>query len=69
MHLLGQDGVWYRTEYAGEGAIGLDDVVDVVILESLPDGTVVSDMEASGKVISPQLSAYPPLLSGRRWPP
>lgn len=53
------DGAWYRIEYAGSGKIEADSTVDVVIKESLPDGTVISDMEHSGKVLSQRLDAYP----------
>lgn len=53
------DGAWYHIEYAGSGKIEADSTVDVVIKESLPDGTVISDMEHSGKVLSQRLDAYP----------
>lgn len=58
----GADGVLYRIDYAGEGEIAETDVVSVVMSESLIDGTIVKDMEASGKIIRQPLSAYPPLF-------
>ncbi|MEB7884021.1 FKBP-type peptidyl-prolyl cis-trans isomerase N-terminal domain-containing protein [Serratia fonticola] len=60
----GDGGVLYRIDYAG--ASGADiadtDMVSVVMSESLTDGTVIKDMEASGKFIRQPLSAYPPLF-------
>lgn len=59
-----KDGVYSRIDYAGQDAIGPEDTVVVVMKETLPDGTVISDMEAAGKVWSQPLSAYPPIFSG-----
>lgn len=59
-----KDGVYSRIDYAGQEAIGPEDTVVVVMKETLPDGTVISDMEAAGKVWSQPLSAYPPIFSG-----
>lgn len=56
------DGVLYRIDYVGDGEIADADLVSVVMSESLIDGTVVKDMEASGKFIRQPLSAYPPLF-------
>ncbi|MGP2938501.1 FKBP-type peptidyl-prolyl cis-trans isomerase N-terminal domain-containing protein [Serratia sp. IR-2025] len=55
-------GFWYRVDYAGEGALAPTAVVDVVVKEKLTDGTVIQDMELSGKVLSQPLSEYPPLF-------
>ncbi|CAI1715928.1 FKBP-type peptidyl-prolyl cis-trans isomerase fkpA precursor [Serratia marcescens] len=55
-------GFWYRVDYAGEGALAPTAVVDVVVKETLTDGTVIQDMELSGKVLSQPLSEYPPLF-------
>ena len=44
-------GFYYRVDYAGNGAIGTDDRVDIVVRESLVDGRVVKDMELAGTVI------------------
>lgn len=55
-------GFWYRVDYAGEGALAPTTVVDVVVKEKLTDGTVIQDMELSGKVLSQPLSEYPPLF-------
>ena len=55
-------GFWYRVEYAGDEVIPNDAVVDVVVKETLTDGTVIQDMEVSQRVMSQRLSAYPPLF-------
>lgn len=55
-------GFWYRVDYAGEGALAPTAVVEVVVKEKLTDGTVIQDMELSGKVLSQPLSEYPPLF-------
>ncbi|WP_257590172.1 FKBP-type peptidyl-prolyl cis-trans isomerase N-terminal domain-containing protein [Serratia marcescens] len=55
-------GFYYRVDYAGSGAIGADDRVDIVVRESLTDGRVVKDMELAGTVISQPLTGYPPLF-------
>ncbi|MEL5571735.1 FKBP-type peptidyl-prolyl cis-trans isomerase N-terminal domain-containing protein [Serratia bockelmannii] len=55
-------GFYYRVDYAGSGAIGADDRVDIVVRESLTDGRVVKDMELAGTVISQPLTRYPPLF-------
>lgn len=55
-------GFWYRVDYAGEGELTKDAVIDVVVKETLTDGTVIQDMALSGKVLSQPLSKYPPLF-------
>ncbi len=55
-------GFWYRIDYAGDEAIKDNARVDIVVKESLTDGSVIQDMERSGKVMSQPLSAYPPLF-------
>lgn len=55
-------GFYYRVDYAGSGAIGADDRVDIVVRESLTDGRVVKDMELAGTGISQPLTRYPPLF-------
>ncbi|NTX77619.1 peptidylprolyl isomerase [Serratia proteamaculans] len=57
-----ESGFWYRIEAAGNGAIPPDAVVTVVVKETLTDGTVIQDMEASGARLSQPLAAYPPLF-------
>ena len=56
------NGVYSLVEYAGMGSINADDIVDVVMKESLPDGTVTVDMETSGRIMSQPLKAYPPVF-------
>lgn len=55
-------GFWYRIDYAGDEAIKDNARVDIVVKESLTDGSVIQDMDRSGKVMSQPLSAYPPLF-------
>ncbi|MBH1881112.1 FKBP-type peptidyl-prolyl cis-trans isomerase [Serratia marcescens] len=55
-------GFWYRIDYAGDEAIKENARVDIVVKESLTDGSVIQDMNRSGKVMSQPLSAYPPLF-------
>ncbi|MGN2496918.1 FKBP-type peptidyl-prolyl cis-trans isomerase N-terminal domain-containing protein [Serratia nevei] len=55
-------GFWYRIDYAGDEAIKENARVDIVVKESLTDGSVIQDMDRSGKVMSQPLSAYPPLF-------
>lgn len=55
-------GFWYRIDYAGDEAIAENARVDIVVKESLTDGSVIQDMDRSGKVMSQPLSAYPPLF-------
>lgn len=59
-----EGGFWYRVEYAGDGPLiqGEDTLVDVVVTETLTDGTVVEDMDARGQVISQPLGDYPPVF-------
>ncbi len=55
-------GFWYRIDYAGDETIKDNARVDIVVKESLTDGSVIQDMDRSGKVMSQPLSAYPPLF-------
>ena len=55
-------GFYYRVDYVGQGEIKDTDKVVVVVKESLPDGTVVKDMDVEGTSVSQPLSAYPPLF-------
>ncbi|EZQ70011.1 hypothetical protein AF53_02897 [Serratia marcescens BIDMC 80] len=55
-------GFWYRVDYAGDGPLRDTDIVDVVVKETLTDGTVIQDMALSGNVLSQPLKAYPPLF-------
>ncbi|CAI1735708.1 FKBP-type peptidyl-prolyl cis-trans isomerase fkpA precursor [Serratia entomophila] len=55
-------GFWYRVDYAGDAALADDAVVDVVVRESLTDGTVIQDMDLTGKVLSQPLTDFPPLF-------
>lgn len=55
-------GFWYRIDYPGDDAITENMRVDIVVKESLTDGSVIQDMDHSGKVMSQPLSAYPPLF-------
>ncbi|MEW5494378.1 FKBP-type peptidyl-prolyl cis-trans isomerase N-terminal domain-containing protein [Enterobacter cloacae] len=55
-------GFWYHVDYDGDDPIAEKSVVDIVVKESLTDGTVIQDMDLSGKVLSQPLEAYPPLF-------
>ncbi|MDT3253482.1 FKBP-type peptidyl-prolyl cis-trans isomerase N-terminal domain-containing protein [Serratia sp. root2] len=55
-------GFYYRVDYAGSGKIAAGDNVSIVVRESLPDGTVIKDMELAGTTISLPLAQYPPLF-------
>ncbi|MBU5412418.1 FKBP-type peptidyl-prolyl cis-trans isomerase [Serratia ureilytica] len=55
-------GFWYRVDYAGETPLRDTDIVDVVVKETLTDGSVIQDMALSGNVLSQPLNAYPPLF-------
>lgn len=55
-------GFWYRVDYAGDAPLADGAVLDVVVKESLTDGTVIQDMDLNGKVLSQPLDAYPPLF-------
>lgn len=55
-------GFWYRVEHAGDSPIQDDAVVDIVVKESLTDGTVTQDMDLTQQVMSQPLSNYPPLF-------
>jgi len=55
-------GFYYRVDYAGSGRIGAGDNVSIVVRESLPDGTVIKDMEPAGTTITLPLAQYPPLF-------
>jgi FKBP-type peptidyl-prolyl cis-trans isomerase FkpA len=56
-------GAWYKVDYPGEGVLTPGAILDVVIKETLTDGTVIQDMESSGAVLSQPLERFPPLFS------
>lgn len=55
-------GFWYRIDYAGDTQITDDTIIDVVVKESLTDGTVVHDMALDKKVLSQPLKSFPPIF-------
>lgn len=55
-------GFYYHVDYVGNGQIDEGDNVSIVVRESLPDGTVIKDMELAGTTISLPLAQYPPLF-------
>lgn len=58
------NGVWSRVTYAGDGpALTAEDVVDLVVEESLTDGTVISDMEKSGSSLRQKVKDFPPVFA------
>lgn len=62
--LKDDSGFWYRMDYAGDGEFisGEDTRVEVVVTEKLIDGSVVEDMDASGRSLVMRLGDYPPLI-------
>ncbi|MFI8416769.1 FKBP-type peptidyl-prolyl cis-trans isomerase N-terminal domain-containing protein [Serratia sp. NPDC078593] len=59
---LSPSGFWYRIDYAGDEPLAEGATVDIVVKESLTNGTVIQDMDQHGKVMSQPLEAYPPLF-------
>ncbi|HHK8152463.1 TPA: FKBP-type peptidyl-prolyl cis-trans isomerase N-terminal domain-containing protein [Serratia marcescens] len=55
-------GFWYRIDYAGDAQIPVTASVDVVVKETLVDGTVVQDMAATGATLSQPVADFPPLF-------
>ncbi|WP_273831051.1 FKBP-type peptidyl-prolyl cis-trans isomerase N-terminal domain-containing protein [Serratia bockelmannii] len=55
-------GFWYRIDYAGDAQIPATASVDVVVKETLVDGTVVQDMAATGATLSQPVADFPPLF-------
>ncbi|MGK9009936.1 FKBP-type peptidyl-prolyl cis-trans isomerase N-terminal domain-containing protein [Serratia marcescens] len=56
-------GAWYRIDYLGDESIPSDATLDVVVKETLTDGTVIQDMETNGAVLSQPMSQFPPLFA------
>ncbi|EEC4901399.1 peptidylprolyl isomerase [Salmonella enterica subsp. enterica] len=59
-----ESGFWYRMDYVGDGEVirGDNSRVEVVVTEKLTDGSVVEDMDASGRSLVMKLGDYPPLF-------
>ncbi|MBC6504423.1 peptidylprolyl isomerase [Citrobacter freundii] len=59
-----ESGFWYRMNYGGDGEVirGDNSRVEVVVTEKLTDGSVVEDMDASGRSLVMKLGDYPPLF-------
>ncbi|RTP97283.1 hypothetical protein EKN38_22345 [Enterobacter sp. WCHEn045836] len=55
-------GFWYHIDYPGDEPVADNAIIDVVVKESLTDGTVIQDMDVNGKVLSQPLEAYPALF-------
>ena len=55
-------GFWYQIGYTGDSPIPQNAVLDVVVKESLANGTVIEDMEAKGMVLTQPVSAFPPVF-------
>lgn len=55
-------GAWYRVDYAGDNPIPAGAAIDVVVKETLSNGTVIQDMEANQSVLSQTLDKFPPLF-------
>lgn len=55
-------GFWYRIDYAGDVLIPNTAAVDVVVKETLADGTLIQDMETNGATLSQPVVDFPPLF-------
>ncbi|MFK8260222.1 FKBP-type peptidyl-prolyl cis-trans isomerase N-terminal domain-containing protein [Erwinia sp. AnSW2-5] len=55
-------GFWYNINYEGDDAIPKNATLDIVVRESLTNGNVVTDMDASGTMLSQPLSEFPPVF-------
>ncbi|QNQ55466.1 FKBP-type peptidyl-prolyl cis-trans isomerase N-terminal domain-containing protein [Serratia liquefaciens] len=60
--LQSSSGFWYYIDYVGDEDIKEGAIVDIVVKESLTDGTVINDMESNNKIISQPLNDYPVLF-------
>jgi FKBP-type peptidyl-prolyl cis-trans isomerase FkpA len=58
----GSGGVLYKIDYSGDSPIPRGAMVDLIVKESLTDGTVIQDMEANGAVLSQKVADFPPLF-------
>lgn len=56
-------GFWYLIDYPGDESIPDRAMIDIIINESLTDGTVIKDMEAQGIVLSHRIEELPPLFA------
>lgn len=57
-----ESGFWYHIDYEGDSVISPGAIVDVVVKETLTDGTVIHDMEISGTTLSQKVADFPPLF-------
>lgn len=55
-------GFLYQIGFAGNDAIADTDTVTIAVKESLIDGKLINDMDASGVLVSQPLNAYPELF-------
>lgn len=55
-------GFWYRVDYAGDAKLPDKAAVDIVVKETLVDGTVIQDMGATGATLSQPIEQFPPLF-------
>jgi len=55
-------GFWYQIDYAGDTTIPENATLDVIVKESLTNGTVIEDMDAKGIVLTQAISAFPPIF-------
>lgn len=55
-------GFWYNIAYLGDSAIPKNATLDVVVKESLTNGTVITDMDTSGTMLTQPVSAFPPVF-------
>ncbi|EDD5390502.1 hypothetical protein BSW63_22880 [Salmonella enterica subsp. enterica serovar Enteritidis] len=57
-------GFWYQVTYEGDGErLKSEDIVDVVVEESLINGKVVSDMDRTGNSLRMKVHEFPPVFA------
>lgn len=55
-------GFWFVIDKSGDHPLSEGTIVDVVVKESLTDGTVINDMDINGKKLSQPIESFPPLF-------
>lgn len=55
-------GFWYNIAHVGDTPIPDNGTLDVVVKESLTNGDVITDMDASGTMLTQPLSDFPPIF-------
>ncbi|EMK1730662.1 FKBP-type peptidyl-prolyl cis-trans isomerase [Salmonella enterica] len=57
-------GFWYQVTYEGDGdRLKPEDIIDVVVEESLTNGKVISDMDRAGNSLRQKVREFPPVFA------